>query len=152
MPIYFKYFFLLLLLLVLRISNGQNLIPNPSFENYTICPGASSFYRVTFWCGLGGLEDCYNTCNPGPGGPSIPYASQGFQYAKTGNSMGSTALIAIGAGGQNKREYLYVPLTEALKSGKIYCGKLHINLANECRYTTDRIGMYFSLSLIHICI
>ena len=130
----------------LSAGKAQNLVPNPSFENFTSCPHGTEFSKLIPWCGLGGGEDSYNTCNNifGPGGLSIPYTFLGFQYPRTGNGMGSYASVFIGAGTQDKREYLHVPLLTPLDAGKTYCGSLHLNLGNECRYTTDKTGMYFS--------
>jgi len=133
-------------LFVILNGKAQNLVPNPSFENFTSCPGGGAFYKVSPWCGLGGGEDSYNTCNNifGPGGVSIPYAFQGFQYPRTGNGFGSFVLFTLPGAGQNRREYLHVPLTEPLKAGKIYCGTMYLNLYNECKNATDKAGMYFS--------
>ena len=128
------------------IGKAQNLVPNPSFENFTSCPGGNSFYKVTPWCGLGGGEDSYNTCNNifGPGGVSVPYDFQGFQYPRTGNGFGSFILFAQPAGGQDRREYLHVPLIKRLQPGKTYCGTMYLNCYNENKCTTDKTGMYFS--------
>ena len=127
-------------------GKAQNLVPNPSFENFTSCPKAQEFYKLTPWCGLSGGEDGYNTCNNifGPGGVGIPYTSLGFQYPRTGNGFGSFYLIAIGAGTQDYREYIQVPLTTPLKAGKTYCGTMYLNLINSVKYSTDKVGMYFS--------
>ncbi|MES2132864.1 MAG: gliding motility-associated C-terminal domain-containing protein [Bacteroidota bacterium] len=142
-----KYFFLIIISLFVLKSQSQNLVPNPSFENFTSCPKFQEFYKLTPWCGLSGGEDSYNVCFNavgGPGGPGVPYAASGFQYPRTGNGFGSCALIAIGIGAPDRREYLQVPITTTLTAGKTYCGTMYLNLYNPSKYTSDRIGMYFS--------
>ena len=142
MPIFFVFalFFSL-------IGKAQNLVPNPSFENFTSCPGGGAFYKVSPWCGLSGGEDSYHVCFNtigGPGGTGVPYGAQGFQYPRTGDGLGSIEIIRIGVGTQDHREYIQVPLLTALKAGKIYCSTMYLNLYNESKYTTDKVGMYFS--------
>ncbi len=130
----------------LYTGKAQNLVPNPSFENFTSCPSGAEFYKLSPWCGLAGGEDCYNVCNSsqGIGGVGVPYTFFGFQYPRKGNGIGSFVLIATGPGGQDRREYLHVPLTNSLKAGKTYCGTMYLNLYNPSKHTTDKVGMYFS--------
>ena len=145
----YKYLLMTMIWLFVLKSQSQNLVPNPSFENFTSCPTAAQFSKLTPWCGLAGGEDAYNTCynsigGMGPGGVGIPYTFFGFQYPRTGNGIGSCVINAIGLGGQDKREYIHVPLTKPLQAGKTYCGMMYLNLYNPSKYTADRVGMYFS--------
>ncbi|MES2132861.1 MAG: gliding motility-associated C-terminal domain-containing protein [Bacteroidota bacterium] len=150
-----KYFFLIIISLFVLKSQSQNVVPNPSFENFTSCPTGGQFYKLTPWCGLAGGEDAFNTCfntvvGPGPGGFGIPYTFFGFQYPRTGNGITYIMIIRIGSGTQDNREYIHVPLIKPLKAGKTYCGTMYLNLYNQSKYTTDKIGMYFS-SAPYIC-
>ncbi len=128
--------------------HSQNLVPNYSFENYTSCPIGNQFYKLTPWCGLGGGEDSFNACFNiiGPGGNGVPNHINGWQYPRTGNGFGSVLLKVESSfpSDVNRREYLHVPLTDTLLASKSYCGKMYVNLINTDKYTTDRIGMYFS--------
>lgn len=129
---------------------AQNLVPNYSFENYTTCPTANSFDKLTYWCGLAGGEDSFDTCFNSIGGPNgngVPYnLFQGFQYPRTGGGYGSILLFGGVATGTppNRREYIHVPLLDSLVAGKQYCGTMYINVSNESEICTDRIGMYLS--------
>ena len=119
------YISLILIFLFTVFGKAQNLVPNPSFEYFTSCPKFQEFYKLTPWCGLSGGEDSYNVCFNavgGPGGTGVPYGFQGFQYPRTGNGMGSVILFLVGAGVQDHREYIHVPLTKPLQVGKTYCG------------------------------
>lgn len=125
---------------------SQNIVPNGSFESYTVCPTAAQFYNLSPWCGLGGGEDSYNKCFSdlyGPGGLGIPETTIGFQYPRTGNGMGSVILRVVASGTNNaeRREYLHAPLNSTLQAGKVYCGTMYVNLINPDKFTTDRIGM-----------
>ncbi len=136
-------------LFFLLAGKAQNLVPNPSFEYFTSCPSGGQIFKLSPWCGLGGGEDAYNVCfntvfSPGPGGFGIPYTFFGFQYPRTGNGIGSFITMRIGVGTQDNREYIQVPLAAPLKSGKTYCGSMHLNLYNESKHSTDKVGMYFS--------
>jgi len=146
MPKCWIHAFTVFALFFLLTGKAQNLVPNPSFETYTTCPFGNEFSKLPPWCGLAGGEDSYNTCHAslGVGGSGIPYTFFGFQYPRTGNGIGSFSLFAIGLGGQDRREYLHVPLITPLKAGKTYCGTMYLNLYNESKHTTDKAGMYFS--------
>jgi len=74
----------------------------------------------------------------------VPYCASGFQYPRTGDGFGSFLLFTFAGGGQNRREYLQVPLITPLKAGKTYCGTMYLNLFNTSKYATDKAGMYFS--------
>ena len=143
-----RYFISFILFFLFTVSGkAQNLVPNPSFEYFSSCPGGAAFYKVAPWCGLSGGEDSYNVCFNsigGPGGAGVPYEAQGFQYPRTGNGFGSFFLFLIGPGVQDRREYLQVPLTTTLTAGKTYCGTMYLNLYNQSKYTTDKAGMHFS--------
>ena len=141
------YISLILIFLFTVFGKAQNLVPNPSFEYFTSCPKFQEFYKLTPWCGLSGGEDSYNVCFNsigGAGGTGVPYGFFGFQYARTGNGMGSFIVIRIGSGTQDNREYIHVPLTKSLQAGKTYCGAMYLNLYNQSKYATDKAGMYFS--------
>ena len=125
-------------------GKGQNLVPNSSFEYFTDCPTGGQFYKIVPWCGLGGGEDSYNVCHPIQGGVNIPYGGQGFQYARTGNGMGNFYVMRIGSGTTDNREYIHVPLIKPLQAGKRYCGTMYLNLYSDTKFTTDKVGMYFS--------
>lgn len=63
------------------------------------------------------------------------------QSARNGDNM---AGIFVAAGSNNYREYLRVPLTEALAVGVSYCAEMYILLRSDIELASNNIGMYFS--------
>lgn len=120
---------LFLLLLSSYASRGQNLVPNPSFEDYDYCPfpvdddGPMSCapWISTYSCNY------FNECNPGPAG--VPENFQGYQYAHTGVAYAGGYADNGENGGSG--EFLQVPLLEPLIAGECYEVSFWANLSNE---------------------
>jgi len=95
---YMKHNKFILLLLILSFElRGQNLVSNPSFENFNNCPTTSGqIHYADFWFQPNSLSmswqppsgssDYYNVC--GTTGAGIPSNFGGFQFARTGNAYG----------------------------------------------------------------
>ena len=100
-----------------KIVTGQNLVPNPSFEIYTSCPGpywpndvnkAAPWYNPT-----GSSPDYFDTCATAVGaGIGIPYNAFCFQYPRTG----SACVGLYSFGGNSVRDYVQVKLLDTLKA------------------------------------
>src|ERR1051325_2803024 len=77
-----KYLFLLMSISV----TAQNLVPNPSFENYSSCPTAGGqVYKAIGWSNCGQTPDYCNACATAANF-SVPYNGFGYQPAATGNA------------------------------------------------------------------
>lgn len=139
-------------LLVTATANSQNLVPNPSFEDFITCPNSSSqmFYAVP-WVqpsGHQGTSDYFNECcvspiplqNPPVG---VPANLLGNQAARTGAAYGGFFSIDGPTDG-DYREYIQAPLTEPLEVGIRYCVRFYISLSDQSTNSTDGIGAYFS--------
>ena len=122
----------LILLLVTTFTFGvqsQNLVPNPSFEDYTSCPtGISQMSVLVDWYQPApGTSDYLNACYAGPLGPGVPLNVWGFQEALTGNGY-------CGMYSHNPqptgREYIQVLLTEPLIAGECYELEMYANPAD----------------------
>lgn len=146
---------------------AQNLLLNPSFENFSACPlGPSEFDNATNWqtpflniigdtCST---SDLYNSCNPlGAFGVDVPNNIMGNQAPITGN--GYAGIIAterfalLGCNsffGSGWREYVEGTLSAPLVAGQTYCVTFHVSLADNVKYATDDFGVHFSNSLINI--
>lgn len=106
---------------------GQNLVPNPGFENRTGCPTASCQWNLaTDWtnisgrigCGTAnaGTPDYFNTC--GTGNLRPPATRYGVLAPRTGAAMmGISTLRPFSV---NFREYLSVQLDSTLQAGIPY--------------------------------
>lgn len=61
-------FLLIILIIVSKLSFSQNLVPNPSFETYTLCP--NNFGQIANAIGWDYIQaaqssDYYNSCATG---------------------------------------------------------------------------------------
>ena len=120
-----------------------NLVPNPSFENYSNCPSSSNQLNyATGWqnpCS-NGSPDYYNSCSSIPGVPNC--GGPCFQYAKDGNAYaGIYGYDGITLG---VREYLRIKLKSPLINGKCYYVGFYANEANWCGLASNNLGVYLS--------
>ena len=145
------------------LSNAQNLVPNPSFEehNDNLPCGinqSQSGFNVVFndWFmpteGTSDVfsllvdQDCICHClsefslaDLGPIGSELP---------RTGDVM--LGLISLGACPFNwtYREYAGIRLVEPLQLGTKYYGEMYVSHAEYSSYYFNNIGMFFSLDSI----
>lgn len=134
---------LLLLLFMVVYSftylKAQNLVPNPSFEEYSSCPNTEcGISLATGWYSAGYTPDYYNSCASWPNG--VPQNSVGYQYPSSG-----TAYIGIAAWGFVVREYITAQLTNPLEIGKKYFVNFKVSRIDRFVYcATNKIGVLFS--------
>lgn len=70
-----------------QVIYGQNLVPNPGFEEYEVCPtmlgDGGPLEAIPWYSTITGTCDYFNACNnPGPIG--VPFNFQGAQLAHGG--------------------------------------------------------------------
>lgn len=126
---------------------AQNLVPNGSFEVYTVCPGSYARlpfeFRIDEWRSLTfGTPDYYNACSDGEA--AVPYNWAGVSEAFDG--LGYTGIytwMAI----KDFREYLHCKLKEPLIKDSLYRVEFRYKLSSYSKYATDRIGFLLSDSL-----
>lgn len=145
-----KTYLLIILQLFGNFTFSQNLIPNGGFEQYYGCPNDySQIDSALFWTSpTKGTPDYFNEC--APSFPNVPYAVNGFQYAK-----GGVAFAGIYRFSQldynpptNYREYIETPLLSTLSSGTCYNFEMYISLAEASKYNCPNISVYFSDTLL----
>jgi gliding motility-associated-like protein len=141
---------------------SNNLVRNPSFEEYYSCPITSGeLYKSKYWLGFD--TEYYNICNTGWGGVSVPINFCGFQLPKSGNAYAGFVIYGIPfINPPDYRESIKTILQDSLIADKRYCTKLNIVLA-EKSYTNGStciplysIGMLFTKtqvqdSILPIC-
>jgi len=121
---------------------GQNLVPNPSFENYSSCPiMATQIYLATGWIAptVGGTSDYFNSCD-NFGNVGVPSNFFGHQMAHSGN--GYTGLVTYNI--SNLREYIQSELDTVLKPLHRYCVQFYVSLADTALISCHTLGVYFS--------
>lgn len=138
---------LLALSLPVARLKAQNLVPNPNFESYTICPigyhtpGQNPPYPGAPWeSTTWGSSDYLHSCS-NPSDVGIPLNNEGWQYAVSGE--GYAGLILKAHSGGDYREYLTAPLATPLLGGKYYKVSFYISLA-DTRCGLRQIGAYMS--------
>jgi|GEM_PF-956415 len=133
-----------LLLFAANSSRAQdNLVPNPSFEEYTECPiTGSMIWTAQPWTGVLGSVDYYNEC--GSDGYGIPESWGGGGYASTGQAY--IGLAAYSELYPNAREYVGVQLTQPLVIGKRYIVEFKLSLIDSTWYGVKKknMGVYIS--------
>ena len=109
------------LLFVPTRAGAVNLVPNPSFENFTSisgCPTSfSNFNDAGPWfTPTLGTSDYFNACASGPFAPGVPTSILGFQPAHTGIAHAGFISNSF----QNYHEYCEVQLSSPLANSVLY--------------------------------
>ena len=145
----FLRFFLLVILFLPFTGSTQhilsgNLVPNPSFEEYTQCPDNMS--QITFaypWSdclGGGGSSDYFNYCSSYP----LILNILSMQHPRTGIAMAGIVLLFNQNPLSGYREYIQVKLQKILTKNNRYCLNYYVSLTNYALLSTENIQVYFS--------
>lgn len=132
----------LLCLFVVGFGYGQNLVPNPSFEDYTVCPDADGqISYASNWANYSGTSDYFNSCSTFPY-PSVPTNVGGYQAPATGEAYAGIYTYGL-------REVFGCQLSSSLNEGTLYYISYKVNLVfnpdNSINYgAIDKIGLLFS--------
>lgn len=141
-----KHHLLIFLLLCSSFCWAQNLVPNPSFEEYVTCPFSGGMLsNATGWANPTGYSpDYFNACDTGSNA-SVPVNSFGNTLARTGNAYaGFISMIEI-----DSREYIQTQLTSHLLSGHNYGVTFYVSFSDVSKYASNTMGVYFSDTAIH---
>lgn len=102
------------------LAQSQNLVPNPSFEEYTICPSnpvdSIEIEKATPWKSYRQTPDFFHPCDE-TGVMSSPMSSV-YGYGVPYHGIGKAGFI--GVGGSSTREIIGVQLNEPLIIGESY--------------------------------
>lgn len=139
---------LIILALTCGICEGQNLVPNPSFEDTLInpifgqgCPHLpGDVDRIKHWIYPIETPDYFNRC--ATQFVSVPENISGHQQANSGNAY--VGIISRVAGLIGYTEMLGVELTDSLTTGKQYFVSLKVSLGDNSNCATNKIGVRFT--------
>jgi len=125
---------------------GQNLVPNPSFEDYSSCPTEpSELYLSDYWSMPSNTDnastDLYNSCNATT--VSVPSNLSGYQEARTGNGY-----VGVYTYGDEVREYVQAQLTSPMSAGIPYKIEMYVSPSEVNNYSTDGMGIHISTGSI----
>jgi gliding motility-associated-like protein len=128
----------ILFFLTQSIVCAQNLVPNPSFEEYSQCPQnmnqidlAVSWYHEAINHSEG---DFFNMCDPTLGGVWHFYQTQN---PHTGNGMAGFAIYSSPSANYEYREYDKVKLLHSLSPNTNYCISYYVSLVGYSTYAID---------------
>ncbi len=125
------------------IATAQNLVSNPSFEQYTTCP--TNFAQITKCINWqnhtsGGSPDYFNACAATVSGVKVPNNFLGSQAAASGNAY--AGIISYNGASPDFREYVNGTLS-SLSPGAVYEVSVSVSLADSSGYGIDDLGAYF---------
>lgn len=127
---------------------GQNLVPNPGFEEFDSCPDnwseLSADFRIPYWVSpTDGSPDYFNVCSKKCG---VPWNYAGYSYPRSGSAY--VGVITRMAFDNDRaipnREYVQAKLISPLESGKNYLVSVFVKPATQCLYGTDAFGIVFT--------
>jgi hypothetical protein len=137
-----KLFILIVIFINYSVCFGQNLVPNPSFEDTVTCPfSANEVNAVLGWHTSRESPDYYNLCNTYTVG--IPSNVAGFQYALDGEAY--IGFIPYSRAASNAREHFTCQLLNPLENGTKYFVSFYLSHANNyVGLSCNKIGLFFS--------
>lgn len=141
--------YILALLVLPFCAVAQNLVPNGNFEDYTQCPYTiSQINYATGWSSLisNTTPDYFSSCTPSLSTTvSVPNNILGYQQPASGNRYAGLIPYSNDMNQTNYNEYReiithgIIPLTP----GMSYEVSLSISLANNAKYATSNIDVFF---------
>lgn len=136
--------FLLIILFNTKIMGQEknNLIYNPSFEEYYTCPQKIEPYGymsevVAWWQPTAGSADYYNKC--GSRQCNVPKNKLGIQMPRTGVGM-----VGIYTSKTTYREYIQTELKEEMIEGETYRLCFYVSLSEYSSGAVATIGALFT--------
>lgn len=124
---------------------GQNLVPNPSFEDYNICPWIwANLEDCSIWENYGGTPDYFNACDSSEN-VSVPLNEFGYQFAFEGNAY-CGLYTYIDSGLAARREFIGSSLMYPLVVGQKYfvSFKASTTVYREVCCVTNNLGVLLS--------
>ena len=128
------------------IGNTQNLVKNPSFEEYLECPNALGTFesQVKHWSTpTKGSTDYFNTCSKVM---SAPENFNGVQYPKSGEAYAGFYFYAPG----DYREYIQAELSRTLRKDETYLLEFYVSLAEGSDFAVKDFGVALSYKKLDV--
>lgn len=151
----YRQFLSLVVLNVLFFATAfaQNLVPNPSFEIKTDCPGyLHEIWKAVPWnTPTQGTPDYFHECSYDMF-LDVPSNQFGNQWARTGEAYAGFYVFYNSTFAPppipTYREYIQAPLTQPLIPGKKYKVEFYVSLCDYSKYGTDGVAALFSTNPI----
>ncbi len=152
----YGYSLCVLFLFKINFVIAQNIVPNGSFESYSVCPSSTSqIYRADSWfqphkypnsnsVNQSSSSDYFNSCSLIATNASVPNNFIGYQIPNTGIAYIGLAYYSTFGGGNAGREYAEVKLSAELIGNKKYKLKYYISMANTSKFSITKFDAYLS--------
>jgi len=127
---------------------GENLIPNPSLDSFSICPdNVWQIDRAVPWTQplWQSASTVFNTCMF-DGGPTQMDTTNLRKVHWRSSGLAFNIIWAE----DNWRTYIEVPLKKQLEAGQCYYGEFYVLPTNFSYKVIDAIGIYFSDTLVKL--
>ncbi len=124
---------------------AQNLVPNPGFETFEVCPPyPGQIHHASSWdAPAGRTADFYHRCAPPASGAGVPVNLNGVQPPRSGDGYaGIRTWLPRVPGNPPFREYLCTTLTEPLVAGTRYMARFYVSTAESSGSVSPDIGLY----------
>lgn len=124
---------------------GQNLVNNPSLENYSVCPnGASAIPNCISWNAARNSPEYLHACS-GSIYSDTPTNYFGYQVPSSGSAYGGALFYGsfLSTYLADTREYFYVTLSTPLMIGQTYYVSFKINLVDNSPWAINKAGIQF---------
>lgn len=133
----------IVLLFCNKNAEAQNIVPNPSFEQYSNCPSALNQLNYCNYWRRGNLSstDYYHSCSTTTI-TGVPDNSMGNQLSSANAYTGIIAYSTYSSTVQNYQEYLVTNIP-ALEVGARYKVTVIVSLADDSRYACSGLGVLF---------
>ena len=130
---------------------AQNLVPNPSFEDYVDCPWSPGFNsKPLYWDRWDQSPEYFNSCAGTLGNVDtlldVPWNGITWQYAYDGEGYVGGATYQSG----DFHEQIGAPLLQSLVVGQTYYASFYTNLAMRgsywpARWASNNMGLLFTM-------
>ncbi len=123
---------------------AQNLVPNPSFENYDSCPRYNGdLFCIPWYSPTVSTPDYFNECwnESWNDNMDVPINRFGAEAARSGVAYAGiyTQLVTV-----NAREYITIRLFDSLKAGSKYCVEFYVSLGDSSWGGVNFLGAHLS--------
>ena len=151
--------FTLLTILFLQIllthqATCQNMVINSGFEEIWNCPySLNQLKLVKSWIPAGTAEpspDFFHRCAEAYSQMGVPLNIFGNEAPHSGDAYAGIICYLTSKSGKgwklpaNHREFVMTQLTKPLEKGKEYYCEFWVNLADNCEFAVDQLGMYIT--------
>lgn len=137
---------------------AQNLVINPSFEEYLDCPTAidltgthTGMDLVVGWTTPTVSSDYYHVCgDEWAGVPTNGGGGYGFQYPRSGDAYAGFVIQCVVCLPPNSGEYLQGALVAPLAKDSVYMIEVYLSLREGRTQATSEFGILFTDTLLTI--